>query len=100
MKAMSSAAAPAAQPAMFAGTDRAKRMPSAMRGMHMCTCMAATASIIIIGTGVFTSVSLVVLMLAVLLVVLGILISLRGLTGLGGLVGLSTGLIQSIPQGD
>jgi hypothetical protein len=62
--------------------------------------MAATASIIIIGTGVFTSVSLVALMLAVLLVVLGILISLRGLTGLGGLVGLSTGLIQSVPQGD
>jgi hypothetical protein len=97
MKAMSSAAA---QPAMFAGQDRAKRMPSAIHEMYMCTCMAATASIIIIGTGVFTSVSLVVLMLAVLLVVLGILISLRGLTGLGGLVGLITGLTQGISQGD
>ncbi|HYT34268.1 MAG TPA: hypothetical protein VEL69_04485 [Ktedonobacteraceae bacterium] len=97
MKAMSSAAA---KPAMFAGQHRAERMPSAMREMHMCTCMAATASIIIIGTGVFTSVSFVALMLIVLLVVLGIIISLSGLTGLGGLVGLSTGLTQSVPQGD
>ena len=97
MSAMSSAAT---QPAMFAGQDRAKCMPSAMHGMYTCTCMAATASIIIIGTGVFTSVSLVALMLALLLVVLGILISLSGLTGLGGLVGLITGLTQGISQGD
>ncbi len=88
----------ATQPAMFAGQDRAKRMPSAMRGMCMCT--AATASIIIIGTGVFTSVSLVALMLSLLIVVLGILINLSGLTGLGGLVGLITGLTQDIPKGD
>ncbi|HAE83243.1 MAG TPA: hypothetical protein DDW33_06340 [Ktedonobacter sp.] len=91
MSAMSSAVA---QPAMVAGQDRAKRMSSTMHGM----CMAA-ASIIIIGTGVFTSVSLVARMLTLLLVVLGIL-NLSGLTGLGGLVGLITGLTQSISQGD
>ena len=95
MSAMSSAAT---QLAMFAGQDRAERMPSAMHGMY--TCMAATASILIIGTGVFTSVSLVARMLSILLVVLGILISLSGLTGLGGLVGLITGLTQDISQGD
>ncbi|TMD59731.1 MAG: hypothetical protein E6I91_19750 [Chloroflexi bacterium] len=95
MSAMSSAAT---QPAMSAGQHRAKRMPSAMQ--EMCICMAATASIIIIGTGVFTSVSLVARMIAILLVVLGILISLSGLTGLGGLVGLVTGLTQGISQGD
>ena len=93
MSAMSSAAS---QPAMFAGQDRAKRMPSSMHGTYMCMCMATAASIIIIGTGVFTSVSLIALMLSLLLVVLGILINLSGLTGLGGLVGLSTGLIQGI----
>jgi len=92
MSAMSSAAT---QPAISAGQHRAKRMPSAMQGM--CFCMAATASIIIIGTGVYTSVSLVARVLAILLVVLGIL-SLSGLTGLGGLVGLITR--QGISQGD
>ena len=93
MSAMSSAIA---QPAMFAGQDRAKRMPSVMHGM----CMCAAACIIIIETGVFTSVSFVARMLTLLLVVLGILISLSGLTGLGGLVGLITGLTQSISQRD
>ena len=45
-------------PAMFAGKDRAKRMSF---GMHpMCMATAATASIMIIGTGVLTSVSLFV----------------------------------------
>lgn len=92
MSAMSSAVA---LPAMFAGQDRAKRMPSAMHGMWI-----AAASIIIVGTDVFTSVSLVARMLALLLVVLGILISLSGLTGLGSLVGLITGLTQGISQGD
>src|SRR2546428_7461326 len=70
------------QPAMFAGNDRAMRMPC---GMHpMCS---ATASIVIIGTGVVTSVSLfvrllnvVLLLLVSLLVVLGLILS--GLTGL------------------
>ncbi|TMC96639.1 MAG: hypothetical protein E6J11_11760 [Chloroflexi bacterium] len=76
MSAMSSAAT---QPAMSAGQHGAKRMPS------------------IIGTGVYTSVSLVARVLAILLVVLGIL-SLSGLTGLGGLVGLITR--QGISQGD
>ena len=47
------------QPAMFAGTDRAKRMPFFMHPMCMAT--AATASMMIIGTGVLTSVSLFVL---------------------------------------
>ena len=93
MSAMSSAAT---QPAISAGQHGAKRMPSAMQGM--CFCMAATASIIIIGTGVYTSVSLVARVLAILLVVLGILIGLSGLTGLVGLVGLITR--QGISQGD
>ena len=93
MSAMSSAAT---QPAITAGQHRAKRMPSAMQGM--CFCMAATASIIIIRTGVYTSVSLVARILAILLVVLGILIGLSGLTGLVGLVGLITR--QGISQGD
>ena len=93
MPAMSSAAT---QPAISAGQHGAKRMPSAMQGM--CFCMAATASIIIIGTGVYTSVSLVARVLAILLVVLGILIGLSGLTGLVGLVGLITR--QGISQGD
>jgi cytochrome c biogenesis protein CcdA len=93
---MSATSSAATQPAMRAEQHRAKRMPSAMQGM--CFCTAATASIIIIGTGVYTSVSLVARMLAILLVVLGILISLSGLTGLGGLVGLITR--QGISQGD
>ena len=92
------------QPAMFAGTDRAKRMPFCMHPMCMA---AATASMIIIGTGVFTSVSLFISMLVVvllLLVSLVVLISLilSGLTGLVlvGLVGLIGGVIPSTAQGD
>ena len=46
------------QPAMFAGTDRAKRMPFFMHPLCMAT--AATASMMIIGTGVIASVSLFV----------------------------------------
>src|SRR5437667_12356835 len=56
------------QPAMFAGTDRAKRMPFFMHPMCMAT--AATASIMIIGTGVLTSVSLFVSLLIVVLLLL------------------------------
>ncbi len=93
---MSAMLSAVAQTAMFAGQDRAKRMSSTMHGM----CMAAAVSIIIIGTGVLTSVSLVARMFTLLFVVLGTLISLSGLTGLGGLVGLMTGLTQSISQGD
>lgn len=91
------------QPAMFAGKDRAKRAPFGMQPMCMAT--AATASIMIIGTGVLTSVSLFVLLLIVgllLLVSLVVLISLTlsGLTGLVGLVGLTEGLVPSAAQGD
>jgi len=92
-------------PAMFAGKDRAMRMPC---GMHpMCSATAATASIVIIGTGVLTSVSLfvrllnvVLLLLVSLLVVLGLILS--GLTGLVlvSLVGLTKGLVPSTAQGD
>jgi len=92
-------------PAMFAGKDRAMRMSC---GMHpMCSATAATASIVIIGTGVLTSVSLfvrllnvVLLLLVSLLVVLGLILS--GLTGLVlvSLVGLTKGLVPSMAQGD
>ena len=88
------------QPAMFAGTDHAKCMPFFMHPMCMAT--AATASIMIIGTGVLTSVSLFVSLLIIvllLLVSLLVLISLilSGLTGLVlvSLVGLSEGLVPS-----
>ena len=90
-------------PAKFAGKDRAKRVSF---GMHpMCMATAATASIMIIGTGVLTSVSLFVLLLIVgllLLVSLVVLISLTlsGLTGLVGLVGLTGRLVPSAAQGD
>jgi hypothetical protein len=90
-------------PAMFAGKDRAKRMPFYMH--TMCIAAAATAGMMTIGTGVVTSVSLFVLLLIVsllLLVSLVVLISLTlsGLTGLVGLVGLTEGLVPSAAQGD
>ena len=72
------------QPAMFAGTDRAKRMPFFMHPMCMAT--AATASIIIIGTGVNVGFFICVLahrrplLLVSLLVLIGLILS--GLTGL------------------
>ena len=93
------------QPAMFAGTDRAKPMPFFMH--PMCIATAATASMMIIETGVLTSVSLFVSMLVVvllllvsLLVVTGLILS--GLTGLVlvSLVGLTRGLVPSTAQGD
>ena len=93
------------QPAMFAGTDCAKRMPFFMH--PMCMAAAATASMIIIGTGVLTSVSLFVSLLVVvlllpvsLLVLIGLILS--GLTGLVlvSLVGLTGGLVPSTAQGD
>ncbi len=96
------------QPAMFAGTDCAKRMPFCMH--PMCMAAAATASMIIIGTGVLTSVSLFVSLLVVVLVLLVLLVSLvvvislilSGLTGLVlvSLVGLTGGLVPSTAQGD
>jgi hypothetical protein len=93
------------QPAMVAGKDRAKRMPFCMHPIYMAT--AATAGIMIIGTGVLTSVSLFVLLLIAvlillvsLLVVTGLILS--GLTGLVrvSLVGLTGGLVPSTAQGD
>ena len=93
------------QPAMFAGKDRAMRMPCEMH--PMCSATAATASIAIIETGVITSVSLfvrllnvVLLLLVSLLVVLGLILS--GLTGLVlvSLVGLTGGPVPSTAQGD
>ncbi len=93
------------QPAMFAGTDCAKRMPFFMHPMCMAT--ATTASMIIIGTGVLTSVSLFVSLLVVVLVLLVSLVVvisliLSGLTGLVlvSLVGLTGGLVPSTAQGD
>ena len=95
----------AALPAMFAGKDRAQRMPSYMHPLCMAT--AATASIMIIGTGVLTSVSLFVLLLIVVLVLLVSLVVvisliLSGLTGLvlGSLVGLTERPVPSAAQGD
>ena len=88
------------KPAMFAGTDCSKRMPFFMHPLCMAT--AATASMILIGTGVLTSVSLFVSLLVVvllLLVSLVVVISLilSGLTGLlrVSLVGLTEGLVPS-----
>ncbi len=92
-------------PAMFVGKDRAQRMHFYMHSMCMAT--AATACIMIIGTGELTSVSLFVLLLIVvlfllvsLLVVIGLILS--GLTGLVlvSLVGLTGGLVPSAAQGD
>ena len=93
------------QPAMDAGTGCAKRMPFFMHPMCMAT--AATASLMIIGTGVITSVSLFVLLLVVVLVLLVSLLVLIGLilSGLTGLVlvslvGLTERLVLSTAQGD
>ncbi len=93
------------QPALFAGADRVKRMPFFMHPMCMAT--AATASMILIGTGVLTSVSLFVSLLVVVLILLVSLVVLiglilSGLTGLVlvGLVGLTEGLVPSKVQGD
>jgi hypothetical protein len=86
------------KPAAFAGRDGSKCMPSCMPFM----CMAAAASIIILGTDVYTSVSFiaVVLSLSLSLVLLGILVSLSGLTGRIVLVGLIQETGTGITQGD
>lgn len=82
------------QPALFAGNNRTQRMP--MRSMCFAT---ATASILLIGTGVLAPVSLFVLMLvllvSLLLVVVLLSLILSGLTGLelNSLVGLTEGLV-------
>src|SRR6266849_8481917 len=54
------------QPAMFAGKNRTRRMPSRTHMYAMCAATAATASILLIGTGVVTSVSFFVLGLVLL----------------------------------
>lgn len=71
------------------GMRSTRRMRCSMPAMGMA--MSTAASILIIGTGVFTSVSLFVwvLLLVTLLVSLVVLISLI-LTGLTGLVGLES----------
>ena len=82
------------QPAMFAGKNRTRRMPSGTHMYAMWAATAATANILLVGTGVVTSVSFFVLVLGlVLLTSLVALISLilSGLTGLVGLVGLIRG---------
>ena len=82
------------QPAMFAGKGRTRRMPAHSHTYAMCAATATIASILLIGTGVVTSVSLFVLVLSlVLLALLVVLLSLilSGLTGLVGLVGLTEG---------
>ena len=91
------------QPAMFAGKNRTRRMPSHPRMYAMCAATAAIASILLIGTGVVTSVSLFVLVFSlVLLALLVVLISLilSGLTGLVGLAGLTGGLAPGTTKGD
>jgi len=78
--------------AMNAGMCRGERMSFSGSSMPtMCMSMTAAASVIIIGTGVLTSVPLfiVVLLVASLLVTLVVLISLL-LTGLTRLVGLES----------
>ena len=88
------------QPAMFAGQDRAPRMPFFMHS----TCMSAAPRMIIFETGVLASVSLFALLHSVvaLLLVSLVLISLTlsSLTGLRGLVGLIVGVEINAAQGD
>ncbi|HET9999786.1 MAG TPA: hypothetical protein VFQ36_02765 [Ktedonobacteraceae bacterium] len=91
------------QPAMFAGKNRTQCAPSHPHMYAMCAATVAIASILLIGTGVVTSVSLFVLALSlVLLALLVVIISLilSGLTGLVGLVGLTEGLAPETTKGD
>ena len=99
------------QTALFAAQSGTKRMPFFMSMPAMCMCMATTTSMLLLGTGVITSVSLfvvVVLVSTLLLVSLVVIISLTlsGLTGLVeleslvGLTGrLATGMMRTV-QGD
>lgn len=88
------------QPAMFAGQDRAQRMPFSMHSM----CMSAAPRVIIIETGVLASASLFVLLhniIALLLVSLVLIsLALSGLTGFRGLVGLIVGVETNAARGD
>lgn len=93
------------QPTMFAGKDRTQGMPARSHMpviWAMCAATATIASILAIGTGVVTSVSLFALvlslvLLALLVVLIGLILS--GLTGLVGLVGLTEGLIPGATKG-
>ena len=99
------------QAAKATATYRTETMPFSPRSMRKmpaaCMGMFAATSIIILRTGVPTSVSLFILMLLVasLLVSLVVLISLlltclTGLVGLESLVGLTKTLATSTVQGD
>ena len=99
------------QTAPFAAQGSAKRMPFFMSMPAMCMCMATTASMLLSGTGVITSVSLFVvvflvstLLLVSLVVVISLTLScLTGLIEIESLVGLTVGLATSViraVQGD
>ena len=102
------------QPAMFAGQDRAQRVPFSMHSMCMSLngvgslsgieTMSAAPRVIIVETGVLASVSLFALLHSVvaLLLVSLVLISLTlsSLTGLRGLVGLIVRVETSAARGD
>jgi hypothetical protein len=90
------------QSALFAGKDRTQGMPARAPMRAMWAATAAIASILLIGTGVVTSVSLFALVLSlILLALLVVLLSLilSGLTGLVGLVGLREELIPGTTKG-
>ena len=101
------------QTALFAAQSGTKRMPffMSMPAMCMCMCMAATASILLRETGVFTSVSLLLvaflvstLLLVSLVVIISLTLScLTGLVEMKSLVGLTVGLATGMKrtvQGD
>ena len=92
------------QPAMFAGKDRTQAMPSRSHTYAMCGAIAAIASILLIGTGVVTSVSLFVLVLCLSLALLSLValisLTLSGLTGRLVSVGLTEGLAPGTTKGD
>jgi ATP/ADP translocase len=99
------------QTALFAAQGGTKRMPFFMSMPAMCMCMAATASILLRETGVFTSVSLLLvaflvstLLLVSLVVIISLTLScLTGLVEMKSLVGLTVGLTTGMKrtvQGD
>ena len=99
---MSAISSTMSQSAMFAGKDRTEGMPAHSHKYSMWPTTATIASILLIGTGVVTSVSLFMVVLSlVLLTLLAVLISLilSGLTGLIGLVGLTEGLVPGTTTG-
>ena len=90
------------QSAMFAGKDRTQDMPARSPMRAMWAAIATIASILLIGTGVVTSVSLFALVFSlILLALLVVLISLilSGLTGRVSLVGLTEGPVPGTTRG-